>query len=73
MATPLADLRILDLLRVLAAPVAAQYFGDMGADVIKVEPPRLGEHSAEELREIGYDDARIAALATSGVIRCGIT
>lgn len=43
MATPLADLRILDLTRVLAGPVAAQYFGDMGADVIKIEPIDHGD------------------------------
>lgn len=29
--------------------------------------PRLGEHSTQVLREIGYDDARIAALIESGV------
>ncbi|GLQ05084.1 CaiB/BaiF CoA transferase family protein [Sneathiella chinensis] len=29
--------------------------------------PRLSEHSAEILREIGYDDARIKALADTGV------
>ena len=29
--------------------------------------PRLGEHSAEVLREIGYSDERIAALVESGV------
>jgi crotonobetainyl-CoA:carnitine CoA-transferase CaiB-like acyl-CoA transferase len=30
--------------------------------------PRLGEHTAEVLREIGYPDAEIQALAASGVI-----
>ncbi len=31
------------------------------------QAPRLGEHSAELLREAGYDDAQIAALAAAGV------
>jgi crotonobetainyl-CoA:carnitine CoA-transferase CaiB-like acyl-CoA transferase len=29
--------------------------------------PRLGQHSAEVLREAGYTDAQIAELARSGV------
>lgn len=49
---PLDGLRVIDVTQMLAGPLAATRFGDLGADVIKIEPPASGEFN----RTHGFGD-----------------
>ena len=41
--TPLDDIFVLDLSRILSGPFCTMMLGDMGAEVVKVEPPPRGD------------------------------
>ena len=43
MTKPLEGVRVLDLSHVIAGPLASFYLAQMGAEVIKIEPPQGGE------------------------------
>ncbi|HEU0043457.1 CoA transferase [Sphingomonas sp.] len=51
----LADIRVIELGQLIAGPFCGQLLGDMGADVIKVEPPGAGD----PMREWGHGDAKL--------------
>jgi crotonobetainyl-CoA:carnitine CoA-transferase CaiB-like acyl-CoA transferase len=59
---PLSDVRVLDLTRLLPGPYATQLLGDLGAEVIKVEEPTVGDYYRTE--EPSLDDGTSRIFAT---------
>lgn len=48
---PLSDIRVIEMGQLLAGPFCGQLLGDFGAEVIKVEPPGVGDPMREWGRE----------------------
>jgi formyl-CoA transferase len=48
---PLSDLRVIEMGQLLAGPFCGQLYGDFGAEVIKVEQPKVGDPMREWGRE----------------------
>lgn len=61
---PLDGIRVLDVSQVMAGPFCCMLLGDMGADVIKVEPPVVGDSSRRSMgfRLKGEDSPGFLAL-----------
>lgn len=64
-ATPLQGLKVLDLSKVLAGPLCAQYLGDMGAEVTKVESPEGDETRGWPPFHVDDDGTRTGAIFLS--------
>jgi crotonobetainyl-CoA:carnitine CoA-transferase CaiB-like acyl-CoA transferase len=46
---PLNGIRVLDISQVMAGPFCCMLLGDMGADVIKIEPPKTGDSTRHSM------------------------
>jgi crotonobetainyl-CoA:carnitine CoA-transferase CaiB-like acyl-CoA transferase len=58
-ARPLAGVRVLDLTRILAGPIATRFLAGFGADVLRIDPPQWEEPSLAPEVTLGKRCARL--------------
>lgn len=63
---PLAGVRVLDLTRVIAGPVATRFLAGLGADVLRIDPPGWEEPAVVPNMTLGKRTAILDAKTPSG-------
>ncbi|OLF52744.1 CoA transferase [Pseudomonas chlororaphis] len=59
LAQPLAGIKVLDLTRVLAGPIASRFLAGLGADVLRIDPPHWNEPGVVPEVTLGKRCARL--------------
>ncbi|QEW31791.1 acyl-CoA transferase [Erwinia billingiae] len=65
-ARPLHGVRVLDLTRIIAGPVATRFLAGLGAEVLRLDPPGWEEPSLEEEVTLGKRCARLDLKSAQG-------
>lgn len=66
---PLAGVRVLDLTRILAGPVATRFLAGYGADVLRIDPPDWDEPTVAPEVALGKRCARLDLKSADGLAR----
>jgi hypothetical protein len=67
---PASGIRVLDLTRVIAGPVATRYLGALGADVLRLDPPHRPELPAQAYDSLlGKRSAVLDLRTADGIVR----
>ncbi|MBP3043426.1 CoA transferase [Arthrobacter jiangjiafuii] len=66
---PLAGVRVLDLTRIIAGPVATRFLAGLGAEVLRIDPPGWEEPASEAELTLGKRCARLDLASAAGARR----